>query len=208
MTLDLPGFADPVRDAQACFRAVLDALTRPGTRHAAGAGLTAPAPLHPATAALLLTLVDAETSLWIAPAFAPARDWIGFHCGVAPAAAITAAGFVLADTLPPLGSLATGSDEAPETSATVILQVAALGTGQELRLDGPGLRAPASLAVDGLPDGFVALWAANHALFPRGVDLILCSGTTVAALPRTVRVTAPPAQPAAALFHTMSIAEI
>jgi alpha-D-ribose 1-methylphosphonate 5-triphosphate synthase subunit PhnH len=192
MSLDLPGFADPVRDAQACFRAVLEAMARPGTRHPAGAGLAAPAPLHPATAAVLLTLVDAETALWIAPAFAAAQDWIGFHCGTAPIAAIGAAlataGFVLADALPPLATLATGSDEAPEAAATMILQVAALGAGRTLRLDGPGLREPATLAVDGLPDGFVAAWADNHVQFPRGIDIILCSGTTVAALPRTVRI--------------------
>ena len=45
-----------------------------------------------------------------------------------------------------------------------------------------------ALEVTGLPDDFPALWAANHALFPRGADLLLCCGTTLAALPRSVRV--------------------
>ena len=187
MSIDLPGFADPVLGAQACFRALLDAMARPGTLHPAGAGLTPPAPLHPATGAVLLTLADAETTLWTGEGFAPARDWIGFHCG-APPAALASAAFVLAGALPDLAALATGTDEQPDASATVILQVAALGSGRGLRLSGPGLRAPATLAVTGLPEQFPALWAANHALFPRGVDLILCSGTTVAALPRSLRV--------------------
>ena len=46
-----------------------------------GERLTAPAPLDPATAAVLLTLVDNETPLWLDPAVAAARDWLAFHCG-------------------------------------------------------------------------------------------------------------------------------
>ena len=84
MSIDLPGFADPVLKSQACFRAVLDAMARPGALHVAGTGLAPPAPLVPSAAAVLLTLVDGETPLFAAPGFAPARDWIGFHCGAVP----------------------------------------------------------------------------------------------------------------------------
>ena len=44
-------------------------------------------------------------------------------------------------------------------------------------------------AQNALPAGFAAAWAANHAKFPRGIDLILCAGTEIAALPRSVRIT-------------------
>ncbi|HZF78124.1 MAG TPA: phosphonate C-P lyase system protein PhnH [Acetobacteraceae bacterium] len=44
------------------------------------------------------------------------------------------------------------------------------------------------LLVGGLPPGFVAAWGANRARFPRGIDVILCAGDRVAALPRTVRI--------------------
>ena len=44
------------------------------------------------------------------------------------------------------------------------------------------------LTADGLPADFVAVWQRNHALFPRGVDLILCAGTPLAALPRSVSI--------------------
>lgn len=186
--IDLPGFADPVGAAQSCFRAVLEAMARPGTLHAAGAGLTPPAPLDPATAAVLLTLVDGETPLAMDAAFAPAAPWIAFHCGVAPDAAPGAAAFVLGTALPELGGLSRGTDEAPEDSATVILQVAALGRGREYVLAGPGLATPARFAAEGLPADFATRWAANHGLYPRGVDLILCAGTQLAALPRSLRV--------------------
>ena len=189
MTLDisLPGFADPVLGAQASFRAVLDAMARPGSLHAAGAGITAPAPLDPATAAVLLTLVDGEIGLSLSADAAPARDWLAFHCGVAFVAPAQAA-FALALACPDFSTLSAGTDEAPEASCTLILQLPALGRGTRYRLSGPGLRVPTDFQAGGLPEDFVARWAANHALFPRGIDLILCAGTLLTSLPRSVRV--------------------
>ncbi len=186
MTVDLSaGFAAPVADAQRCFRAVLDAMARPGTIAAVPAP-DAPAPLMAAAAAVLLALADHETPLALDPALDAARHWIAFHTGAPLTHDAGQAAFVCAATLADLSSLRVGSHEMPETSATVVLQVAALGSGRRYRLSGPGLRVPAILAVDGLPAGFAASWAANHALFPRGIDLILCAGTDLAALPRTV----------------------
>lgn len=188
MSIDLPGFADPVTGAQGCFRAVLDAMARPGSVHAVGAGLVAPAPLGQAMAAVLLTLVDGETRLVLDGDCAAARDWVVFHCGAPVVDDLGAAAFVAATVMPELGALAQGSDEGPEDSATLVLQVAALGSGPALRLSGPGLRVPEELRVEGLPAGFVAAWGRNHALFPRGVDIILCAGDRLAALPRSVRI--------------------
>jgi alpha-D-ribose 1-methylphosphonate 5-triphosphate synthase subunit PhnH len=189
MSLDFPGFADPVLGAQSTFRAVLGAMSRPGSVHAAGVGLTPPAPLDLATAAVLLTLADSDTSLHLGTGTDAARDWIAFHCGAPFAALPGEADFALALSLPDLAVLKSGSDDGPQDSATLILQVAALGAGREWRLSGPGLKAPVSLRVDGLPDDFAACWAANHALFPRGVDLILCAGQHLTALPRSLRIT-------------------
>ena len=83
-----------------------------------------------------------------------------------------------------LTGLRIGTDDAPEEGATVIVQVPALGSGPALPLSGPGLSGPAVLRVDGLPTDFTDTWAANHALFPRGVDLILCAERDLTALPR------------------------
>ena len=188
--IDLPGFADPVHGSQASFRALLSAMSRPGSLHTLGAALTPPAGLDQATAAVLLTLIDNETTLWLDPRLAAARGWIGFHCGATVAPTPEQAGFVLAIDWPELGALATGTDEGPEDAATVICQLAALGDGPAYRLSGPGLAATAILRVRGLPADFVAVWQRNHALYPRGVDLVLCAGTTLAALPRSVHIEA------------------
>jgi alpha-D-ribose 1-methylphosphonate 5-triphosphate synthase subunit PhnH len=184
----LPGFADPVHEAQGTFRSVLDAMARPGSLHRIGERLTPPAPLDPATAAVLLTLADNETPLWLDASAGAARDWLAFHCGATIVTGIEQATFAVALRLPDLTALPAGSDEAPEASATLILQVAELGCGRAYRLNGPGLREPAVLAVRGLPAEFVVVWQRNHALYPRGVDIILCAGTTLTALPRSVSV--------------------
>jgi alpha-D-ribose 1-methylphosphonate 5-triphosphate synthase subunit PhnH len=188
ITLALPGFADPVGEAQATFRAVLDAMARPGRLHRTGERLTAPSPLDQATAAVLLTLVDNETSLWLDSAATAAREWLAFHCGAAVVEAMDQAAFAVALSLPDIAALSPGSHEAPEHSTTLILQVDALGVGTRYRLSGPGLREPALLAAQGLPERFVADWRCNHALYPRGVDVILCAGATLAALPRSVSI--------------------
>jgi alpha-D-ribose 1-methylphosphonate 5-triphosphate synthase subunit PhnH len=52
------------------------------------------------------------------------------------------------------------------------------------------LRGTSALSVDGLPHDFVAIWQRNRSGFPLGVDLVLCAGTTLAALPRSVIVEA------------------
>ncbi len=180
------GFADPVADAQSCFRAVLDAMARPGQVRTAR-GVSAPAPLCAAAAAVLLTLADHETPLWLDPAADPARAWIAFHTG-APIVPAAQARFAIALSLPDLAALPAGSDEAPEASATVILQVASLVSGHRFRLQGPGLREPEVVAIDGLPEDFAVIWQQNHGLYPRGIDLILCAGDRLAALPRGVSI--------------------
>jgi alpha-D-ribose 1-methylphosphonate 5-triphosphate synthase subunit PhnH len=188
MSIDLPGFADPVAGAQSCFRAVLQATSRPGSRHKIADSLRAPAPLHPATAAVMLTLIDTDTALWASGEWTAAREWIAFHCGAAFAPTADQADYVLANKLPDIAALKTGSDAGPEDSATVILQVAGFDGGRDVLLVGPGLARPQPFNVAGLPANFAAIWAANHALFPRGVDLLLCAGAEVVALPRSVSI--------------------
>lgn len=181
------GFADPVADAQRCFRAVLDAMARPG-RIARVTGVTPPAPLAVAAGAVLLTLVDQDTPLWLDPDAAAARGWIEFHCGARIVADPADCGFAQTLGLPDLTRFPAGSHEAPETSATVICQIESFGAGVDYRLHGPGLREPVTLSAAGLPRGFASSWRRNQMLFPRGVDLILCAGDRLTALPRTVAI--------------------
>jgi alpha-D-ribose 1-methylphosphonate 5-triphosphate synthase subunit PhnH len=182
-----PGFADPVNNAQQSFRAILDAMSHPG-RITRVACVAPPAPLGAAAGAALLTLVDQETPLWLDPDARPTKQWIEFHCGARIVTDLEFCAFALALSLPDVDKLPAGSHEAPEASATIICQVASLDTGRAFRLSGPGLREPASLAVKGLPNDFPAIWRKNRARFPCGIDLILCAGDRMTALPRTVSI--------------------
>ncbi|ROQ01765.1 alpha-D-ribose 1-methylphosphonate 5-triphosphate synthase subunit PhnH [Stella humosa] len=191
-TAPTPGFADPVQDSQRAFRGLLDAIARPGTVVRLDAPQTTPAPLSRAAAAVLLTLVDFETPLWLdAAAATPAvLAWTRFHCGAPIVAAPAAARFALvtdAARMPALDVFDPGQDAYPDRSATLLIEVAGLRAGDGLRLTGPGIEHDARLAVAGLPDGFVDAWGDNRALFPCGVDIFLTAGDLVAALPRTTR---------------------
>ena len=188
MTQLSPGFADPVLDAQASFRAILAAMSRPGRIQRIEAHINPPAPLSSAAAAALLSLADADTPLWL-DAGEELGDWLRFHCGAPITAEIGTARFVLAcGPAPSLASLDAGTDEDPQLGATMILQVAGLMAGDGWRLTGPGIQHEHRLRVLGAPADFLAAWARNNAIFPRGVDVLLCAGDSIAALPRGVMI--------------------
>ena len=184
MQTSFPGFSDPVLDAQASFRAVLEAMSRPGRVQRIAAPPEVPPGLSPAAAAILLTLVDAATPLRLS-AGAEVEAWVRFHCGCPllreGAAFVLDPGAALPDVEP-------GTEEEPERGATLILEVAGLEEGTGWRLTGPGIRDEHRLRVAGAPPGFLADWARNHARFPCGVDVILCAGDRIAALPRSLRI--------------------
>jgi len=193
-----PGFADPAGDSQAAFRRILDAMSRPGRIVALDPVRTAPPPFGPAMAAAALTLLDHETPVWLdaAAATPEAVAFLGFHCGCPLAPPAAAAFALIADppAMPALSVFAAGSELYPDRAATLVLEVAGLagegGEGARLTLAGPGIEHRSVLCVAGLPGGFAAAWAANHARYPLGVDLLLACGDRLAGLPRSIRLEA------------------
>lgn len=179
----LPGFDDPAFGSQAAFRAALQALSRPGTV----------VDCERAAYSLCLALLDQDTRLWLSPAAQAFGPSLRFHTGCHLAGDAAEADFVFAgkaQELPPLESLAAGSDEAPHRSATVILELEGLAAGGGWKLAGPGISDEARLRVPALGAAFLEEWRASQRRFPRGVDLFLCSGARVCGLPRTTRVEA------------------
>ncbi len=187
-----PGFTDPVFQSQATFRAVLDALAEPGTERPVAGIAAAPAPLSPMAAAVIATLADFETAVWRdATLRTPEIEaWLAFHTGAPavtdPARAVFAV-IGAAEASPDFADFALGTDVDPSTSATLVLQVAGFAGGRRYRLAGPGIDGTREVAIAGAPADLAARLAANRALFPRGVDLILAGPTSVMGLPRTTR---------------------
>lgn len=187
MTLALSGgFADAPHQSARAFRALLQAMSRPGHIQRV-AGARPPAPLSAAAAVALLVLADRTTPLHLAPSHdtEDLRAWIAFHTGapLVPADEATLALGTWA-ALQPVTRFRIGQPDYPDRSATLIVELPAL-VAEGPRLTGPGIAAEARL---GLPE--TAAFQANRALFPLGFDCILTAGDQLAALPRSTRVEA------------------
>jgi len=170
--------AVPVPDAfetrtNATFEALMWALARPGTVQ------DLPAPGMTGIAEALLdrecrvfcddpSLGDRIASFGAAQVALPLAD----HCFLS-----------LDKDLDRLAQLAVGSALYPDAGATVVAE-ARIGSGQRLRLTGPGIESFAEIALDGIAPGF---WPLRAALcrYPAGVDLFLVSGMQVIGLPRS-----------------------
>jgi len=188
-----PAFAEEVLDAQACFREAMEAMARPGVPRDLPAAPGQPAPLQPATAALLLTLCDLDTPVWLDHAACDSGEvaaWLRFHRGTPIAGRPEQAAFaVVADpaSLPLLDHFRLGDPDYPDRGATLLIQVADFRDDRGPLWSGPGIAAPLRLQPLGLPD---RVWAERRALaplFPLGLDLVFTAGTRLVALPRSTR---------------------
>ena len=187
------GFTDPVFQSQTIFKTLMDGMARPGTISSTEIQAGQPEPLGNAAGAIALTLCDHDTPVWLSAGLAKSAmpEWIGFHTGapITCEKAQSSFAFIEAGTAPSsFGLFAAGTQEYPDRSTTLILEVAALGEGEKLSLTGPGILGTRTVAVSGLPDMFQRLWDDNRALFPRGVDVILTAGAQFLCLPRTTRI--------------------
>ncbi len=189
------GFAEPVFHAQSVFKLMMDAMARPGTIQTVAPDALTPAPLGVASGAIALTLCDHDTPVWLSSGLAKSAvpQWLGFHTGapVTPEKAEARFAFVEAGTsLSSFGLFAAGTQEYPDRSTTVVIELADIEGGRKLALMGPGIKTVTDIAPLGLPDTFLRLWTENRALFPRGIDIVLTSGSRFVCLPRTTKITA------------------
>jgi len=190
------GFADPVHDAQGCFRAIMDVMARPGTRKTLELGkLTPPAPLTPAAAAIALTLFDYDTPVWLDRPLMQSdavKAFLRFHTGAPILSEPVEAAFALVSepgSMIPLTSFNQGSAEYPDESTTVILTGQVFGKAQAVTLEGPGIKEKISFSTGPTPPVFWDQVVSNNRQFPRGIDLVFAGEKEIAALPRSTRIT-------------------
>lgn len=200
------GMDEPVRGTQQAFRALLGAMSHPGRvlhlPDAALAGVQPPSSQHAdhpygkAMTAVLLSLLDPDAPLHLYASLhsAAGTAYFRFHCGAVwsdlPQATLVAAR--AADLHPAAWTaLASGSDEYPQDGATLLVEVAVLDEQQPLpgavmlHLSGPGIAQLQTLVVGGLSPAFWRWRCEMQQQFPRGVDLVLCCGQRIAAIPRS-----------------------
>jgi alpha-D-ribose 1-methylphosphonate 5-triphosphate synthase subunit PhnH len=194
---ELPtGFADKVLSAQSTFRSVMDAMARPGSVARIVATVGTPAAMMRGTAAIALTLFDHDTPVWLDAAMSETAEvtkWLKFHSGAPVISDPSTCHFALIGdprSPPTLDRFAFGSNEYPDRSTTLILQVESLTQGPTLELRGPGIDGSALLQASIQPADLFERLAINAALFPRGIDVVLVHDDAIVAIPRTTRLAA------------------
>ncbi|KRR19038.1 phosphonate C-P lyase system protein PhnH [Bradyrhizobium lablabi] len=191
---ELPaGFADKVLSAQSTFRSVMDAMARPGSIQRIASMAGTPDTMMRGTAAIALTLFDHDTPVWLdgrMSATANIAKWLKFHTSAPIVADSSIAGFALVgdpQSLPALDRFAFGSNEYPDRSTTLILQVESLTDGPTTELRGPGIDGTVTLRASIQPQDLFERLVINAALFPRGIDVVLVHDDAIVAIPRTTR---------------------
>lgn len=171
-------------DVQQCvFRDLVEIFSRPGKVQ----DLASCNDLAIAHYAVLASLLDGETTLADPHSLLVNADWPLFQArqvSTDNARFIVVDGQRAPDFKPALGTLAS-----PEFGATIVMKVEALGRGPlTMTLQGPGIPARRELRVAGLHVDWLQQRANWVSGFPLGVDIILCTSTRIAALPRTTRI--------------------
>lgn len=183
------GFNSAAIDSAHAFRAIMQAMSRPGLPSAYTTALAPPAPFHATTAAVALTLCDFQTPVWISPALSNdvVLRYLRFHTGAPVTSRIEEAKFAfiaVEEDLPALDLLAQGTHEYPDRSATLVVQAQRFNT-RDVELSGPGIRGRLGFGVEGVPSSFWNAMAQNHGRFPIGVDVIFTTPEALAAVPRS-----------------------
>jgi len=188
-----PGFATPGFASQQVFRDVMTAMAKPAApvRCAQWPPSGSPGRLLPSAAAVVLTLADFETSIYLDDTLSgdpQITGFLDFHTGAPRTSEPAKAQFALIAAPHALGdftAFAQGTPEYPDRSATLIIQIEAFT--RDHCFVGPGIADTVAFGIAPAIPEFATQWAANRARFPCGVDLIFAGPDAIAALPRSSR---------------------
>ena len=188
-TLLQPGLNDPVLDSLRVFRAALKAMSEPGIETPL-VEETSIASLMPSTWALLLSLLDANTSVWISHRLDhnALRANLVFHCNCPIVAERGKADFAVLhhEDAFDLREFNAGDPRRPDESCTLVIQLPSLRGGVPMRWSGAGIPGERRVALP-LDEAFWILRARRNA-FPLGLDIFFTSGRHLLGLPRTTRI--------------------
>lgn len=175
-----PATALPTAVSRQVFRAVLDALARPGRPArlpvAPGSGV---ARRPPAALLPILALADLGTGIHVLDHPDAPTSWVDALATATSAPVVTLERARLVGALRPItpaevGALSRGTALAPEEAALLTVAVTDL-TGGPARwvLSGPGVPGRRAISPSGVPAGFLAARAAAVHRYPTGTDVLL-----------------------------------
>lgn len=188
------GFADPVLSGQKTFRALMDAMARPGSIQIIDGIKTAPEALGPTMSAVALSLVDHETTIHLDRRLgddADVRAFLAFHTSAPRTSECANADFALVSdglAMPDLAAFKAGTNAYPDRSTTLLIGISGFHSGRRYILSGPGIDGIATVSLDGARADLAEQLSANRQLFPCGVDVIFCAAGEIMALPRSTRI--------------------
>ncbi|MDE2384058.1 MAG: phosphonate C-P lyase system protein PhnH [Alphaproteobacteria bacterium] len=175
------------------FRNILGAMSRPGRRVALAHVPAGEDSLLPASLAVITTLCDYQTPVFLGPALASAGALrrIRFDTGAPVAEQPEDAAFALVQASEVgalLGQFAFGSHEYPDRSTTLLVQLPDEGHGSTVEFSGPGVGAPVAVSLAGLGADFWAARAQINLGYPLGLDFIFVQEDGILACPRSTSV--------------------
>lgn len=155
----------------ATYEALMWALSRPGVTRDLPA---------PGQAGIIETLIDRECEVYCED---PDMAELAARGGAAMVAPEKADHLFLSQPQAQLVGLRQGSDMYPEEGASLVIPVS-LGSGDTLRLSGPGVDGAVTVRLAGIPQSF---WAERQRImrYPMGFEVFLLDGAKVIGIPRT-----------------------
>ena len=179
-------------DSSRNFRAILDAMAKPGHVSPFMPEVNAPAALLSGTAAIVQTLCDFQSPVFLGQEFATSaiQRFVKFHTGAPLTDDPALASFALLQAnagMPKLSTFSQGTHEYPDRSTTLIIQVEGFAQDSVV-LSGPGLKELVNFAAQGLAKEFWQQMIINNQQYPLGVDVIFVSSKAIACCPRSTRI--------------------
>lgn len=187
----IKGFTAPIHDSQQTFRQALLAMSEPGQWQAVAA-VEPIEMLNVGTVSLVLSLLDADTTLWLPSEWQTSNVTANliFHSGCkiisdqakAQFAIYSLSQFLADESI----AFSLGDERYPDQSTTLIIQLPETAPLIASHWQGPGIQAVRACNLP-LTDSF---WQKRQKLihFPRGIDFIFTQGDKILGLPRTTQI--------------------
>ncbi len=190
---DTSEFGEIALQSASDFRLIMEAMSRPGKVMNFDEIHESTGTMNAGSSMVAMTLCDHETPVWLDDELSTkeVKEFVRFNCSspiTTDPGGIQFGFFSKPPSNEELERFPLGTPAYPDRSATLVIQIDGLSEGSGVVLGGPGIKTIHKLNANGLEKSFWNWWQQNNMRFPLGIDVILTTDTSIAALPRTVHV--------------------